>query len=133
MEPCRILLADVPRFLRQMLKQALEKDPRLQIVGEVAKPFDLPQAIQQTRPDWVIVSLPADGNLPPAIETFLSAHPAVRFLAVAIDGSHVKAKWVEPHETTLDGLSLDELRAVLHETHPGAVQLNLVRKSSARN
>jgi DNA-binding NarL/FixJ family response regulator len=115
MEPCRILLANVPRFLRQILKQSLEKDPGLEIVGEVLDSCDLPQAVEQTRAQWIIVPLSADGELAPPVEQLLTTHPTVRLLALTTDGSHIKAKWIEPREKTLDGLSLDELRAILHE------------------
>jgi hypothetical protein len=105
----------MPRFLRQMLRQSLEKDPGLEIVGEVLDPCDLSQAVEQTRAQWIIVPLSADGELVPPVENLLTTHTTVRLLAVTTDGSHVKAKWIEPRERSLDGLSLDELRAILRE------------------
>ncbi len=113
MEPCRILVSHVPRFWREILTHSLEKDPNLKIVGEVLEPCDLPQAIERTRAHWIIVPLFANGEWPPTVETLLTTYPTVCCLGLTADGRHVKAKWMESSEKTLDGLTLDELRAIL--------------------
>ena len=118
MEPSRILLSNMPRFWREILKLSLEKDPGLETVGEVLDPYDLPQAIEQTHAHWIIVPLSADGALPPTVETLLTTYPTIHCLAVTADGHHIKAKWLGSPEKTLDGLTLDELHAILRETWP---------------
>ena len=123
MEPSRILLAGLPRFLRETLRRTFDKDPKLRVVGEVNNLADLSAAIADTQARWVILLLLPEGTMPQLIELLLAEYPAVRFLAVANDGSHVKARWSEPHERTLDGLSLSELHAVLCEEHPETVRI----------
>ena len=133
MEPCRILVSEMPRFWRETLKQSLAKDPGLEIVGEVLDPHVLPQAVERTRAQWIIVPLSANGELPPAVETLLTTHPTLRCLAVTADGRHVKAKWAESHEKTLDGLSLDELRVMLREAQPDTPWPPLAPQTSVRD
>ncbi len=125
MEPRRIILADVPRFLREMLKRAFEQAPGLWVVGEVADLTRLSSAIERTGAQWVVVSLPPDGKMPAMVEPLLAAHSSVRVLGVANGGSQVKMHWVEPHEQTLDDLSLDELIAVLLADSPGQVKVRV--------
>lgn len=122
-EPRRIILADVPRFLREIFKRTFEQASGLWVVGEVADPSRLSSAIEQTGAQWVVVSLPPDGKMPAVVESLLAAYPSLRVLAVANDGSQIKMRWVEPHEQTLESLSLDELIAVLLADSPGRATL----------
>lgn len=118
MSPSRIILANGSRFLHEMLKRALEKTPDLQVVDEVTNLARLPSAISRTDAQWVIMSLPLDGEIPEVAKSLLIAHPSVRILAMATDGSQVRIKWLESHEEALDDLSLDELFAVLRTQSP---------------
>ena len=113
MEPQRILLANVPRFLDEMLKRALANVPGLQIVGEVADWATLPSAIKQTGAQWVIASLPSGHPMSQVANELLTAHPAIRLLNVATDGGPITMQWIEPHEQAIDEFSLNELTALL--------------------
>jgi DNA-binding NarL/FixJ family response regulator len=117
MQPCRIILANGSRFLQEMLKRVIEKTPDLQVVGEIAGLAQLSSTIAKTEAEWVIVSLLPDGKIPEMVESSLIAHPSVRVLALAADGSQVKMKWIEPREKILDDLSMDELIAILRKHH----------------
>jgi hypothetical protein len=118
MQPRRIIMVSGSRFLQEMLKRVIAKTPGLQLVDEITDLAMLSSAIERTDAQWVVVSYPPKGKLPEAVESALAAHPSVRVLAVAADGSHVKMKWVESREEILDDLSLDELIAVLCDRLP---------------
>jgi DNA-binding NarL/FixJ family response regulator len=140
MQPCKIIMVDGSRFLREMLKRVIAKTPGLQLVEEITDLANLSTAIEQTGAQWMVVSYPPDGKLPEAVESLLAAHPSIRVLALATDGSQAKMKWVEPRESAvavaadgsqvkmnwtesrekiLDDVSLNELIAILHEDGPG--------------
>jgi len=142
MQPHRIIMVNGSRFLREMLKRVIAKTPGLQLVDEITDLASLSSTIERTGAQWMVVSYPPNGKLPEAVESSLAAHPSVRVLALATDGSQVKMKWVEPRETAvavaadasqvkmnwvesrekiLDDLSLDELIAILREDGPGDV------------
>jgi hypothetical protein len=122
MDPQRIILANVPRFLDEMLKQALADVSGLQIVDEVVDWAMLPSAIQQTGAQWVIVSLPSDRETSQAVEGLLTAYPAIRVLNVATDGGHITLQWVEPRVQTIDDFSMRELVALLTSQSPIGMQ-----------
>jgi hypothetical protein len=113
MEPRRIILAHVPRFLREMLERAFLNDPSLRIVAEVAELSEVSEAITRTGAQWVIVSLPPEGQLSSAADLLLAAHPSIRLMNVATDGSHVTMQWVEPREQMLDEFSMTDLISLL--------------------
>jgi DNA-binding NarL/FixJ family response regulator len=116
-QPCRIILANKPRLLRGMLKRVLQKVPDFQVVGEVLDPARLSATIEKTEAQWVVLSLSPTGKMPAMAETLLAVHPTICILAVAMDGSRVKVKWVEPHEQDLNGLLLEELLAIMRSQH----------------
>jgi hypothetical protein len=118
MEPQRIILANVPRFLVETLQRALANVSGLQIVGQVADWAMLPAVIQQTGAQWVIASLPSGRETSQAVETLLTAYPAIRLLNVATDGGHITLQWVEPRAQTIDDFSMRELVALLTSQPP---------------
>ncbi len=122
MEPQRIILADVPRFLVETLQRALADVSGLQIVGEVADWAMLPSTIQRTGAQWVIVSLPSDRETSQAVEALLTACPGIRLLNVATDGGHITLQWVEPRVQTIDDFSMPELVALLTNPPPLGTQ-----------
>jgi len=109
----RIILANGSRLLREMLHRVLYKTDNLQVVLEVANYEDLPSAIEQFDPEWVIMSLPSDHVIPDWVDIYIANLPSVRFLAVSTDGSKIKMKWLEPHEEDLGDLSLKDLIHIL--------------------
>jgi hypothetical protein len=118
MQSHRIVLVKGARFLHEMLKRVIEKTPDLQVVDEVTDLTRLSPAVTHSEAQWVIVSLPLDGEIPDVVNSLLFKHPSVRILAMATDGSQVRMKWLESHEEALDDLSLDELFALLRGQHP---------------
>jgi hypothetical protein len=51
----RVLIADMPRMLREMVSAVVASDPRFKIVGTVERAQDLAAIIRRTRADVVIV------------------------------------------------------------------------------
>ena len=113
--PHRVILANKPRLLRGMLKHVLQKDPGLKVVGEVLDLEDLARTVEETGAEWVIVSLPPDGRIPERAEAVLASHPSINLLAVAMDGSQIKLKWIGPQEKDINCASLEDLMNVLHQ------------------
>ena len=118
MEPQRIILTQIPRFLKEMLERALTDIPGVSIVGEITDWARLPAAIKQTEAQWVIVSLPSGEPMPEAADALLARHPAIRMLNMATDGGHVTLKWLEPHEQSIDELSMEELITLFRSADP---------------
>lgn len=109
----RVVLANGSRLLRDMLKRILYKSDQLEVVQEVTDQRELASVIEHTQPEWVILTMSYDSSIPGWVDTFMTAHPAVRFLAMTSDGSRIKMKWLEVHEQELNGLSLNELLHIL--------------------
>lgn len=109
----RIVLANISRLLRDMLKRIIQKTHDLRLLGEITDHRELPAVIQNSGLEWVILSLPYNNELPQWVDDYLAQHPSVRFVAIASDGSKIKMKWLEIHEQELDGISLHDLLHIL--------------------
>jgi hypothetical protein len=137
MEPRRIILVNVPRFLREVLERAFAKVPGLRIVSEIDDLARLPAVIEQTGAQWVIVSLPPGSKMSNLANLLLETHPAVRLVNVVTDGSHVEMRWVELHEQMLDEFSMSDLIALLQSERQSESQIvakmDLTAERAARN
>jgi len=115
MKARRVILANESRLIREMLERVIKKVPDLEVVGHAADAVRLPSLLEETDAQWVIVSLLPDSKIPAVADSLLAEHSSLRVLAIAVDGSQVKAKWVEPHEKDLGDLSLEELIDILED------------------
>lgn len=113
MEIQSIILLDNSPLVRGMLKRVIDKAPGLKIVAEVDTFSEYPEVAQQTNADWTILLLDPDEVVPEIVERFVNNHASMRLLVMAVDGSQVRMRWVEPHEVSLDDKNLDDLLKIL--------------------
>ena len=118
MQESRVILANEPRLLRGMLRRAIARAPGLRVVGEAENLDELSALLPETGAEWAIVSLWPEGLAPRALQVLLLDQPALSILGMAADGSHAKIARLVTKEEARDGLSLDELLAILRRrTH----------------
>ncbi|HKJ39993.1 MAG TPA: hypothetical protein VJ972_14550, partial [Anaerolineales bacterium] len=115
----KIILANGSRLLREMLNRILLKIEHLKVVQEVTDHDKLPAVLEQQDADWVVMSLPADRQIPAWTDSFIKRHPLIKIIAFSSDGSWIKMKWLESHEEDISDLSLPELIHIL-ENNPGS-------------
>ena len=115
MESRRIILAIKPRLLRDMLRRALENAHGVRIVGEYTDRASLLAAVARSEAQWVIVSLSASGDMPAIADFVHTANPQLNILAVSLDGSRTRIRIQGEPDKNLDGMTFDELVAVLQK------------------
>lgn len=117
-EHIRIILANEPRLLREMLKRVFRKRFDLEVVAEVSNLSRLSEVIARTQPQWVVVTLLPNGALPGYAHGLSLLYPRLGIVAVAGDGSRVKVMSGDLFERDLDGISLNDLLAILASSLP---------------
>jgi chemotaxis response regulator CheB len=86
MEKIRVLLANSrPRIMREVVRQIIERQPDMEIVGEVLELSALAHIAQETQPNVIIVAL-EDFEALGAVRNLLAKIPAVTILALASKG-----------------------------------------------
>jgi chemotaxis response regulator CheB len=93
MKPIRVLVANQPRLIRELIVATISEQPDIEVVGEVDKDSELVSTVEKTRPDFLIVELEKFNRLPPACHSLLKAYPQMKVIAVSSDRNSSMFYW----------------------------------------
>ena len=93
MKPIRVLVANRPRLIRELMMATISDQPDIEIVGEIEQESEIEGAIEKTRPDFLIVALDKSNHLPAICEAVLQKHPQMRVIGIAPDRNNVMFYW----------------------------------------
>jgi DNA-binding NarL/FixJ family response regulator len=79
----RVLLANRPRLLRELVLSTLSEQTGISVVGEADDERDVPSLVEQTRPDFLLISMDESRRRPALCDALLRQFPALRIIAVA--------------------------------------------------
>ncbi|HEX3820513.1 MAG TPA: hypothetical protein VHW45_09280 [Candidatus Sulfotelmatobacter sp.] len=83
MKRVRVLVANRPRLMREMVLATLADQPDIEIIGEVTNDHDLNDIVEQTQPDVLIVTLSEPEKPLGQCGFLLGRYPRMRILALA--------------------------------------------------
>jgi DNA-binding NarL/FixJ family response regulator len=100
----RVLVANRPRLLRELVLSTLSEQQGISIVGEVENELDVPSLVAQTRPDFLLIALDESKRRPPLCDQLLKKFPELRIIAVAPNTNIGIFYWasMEIHSTTME-------------------------------
>jgi DNA-binding NarL/FixJ family response regulator len=93
MKPIRVLVANRPRLMRELVMATISDQPDIEIVGEVLEESEVGGAVDQTQPDFLIVALDRQDQLPDFCEVILQNHPHTKIIAIASDRNSTVFYW----------------------------------------
>jgi len=79
----RILVANRPKVMREVILAALAEQPGVEIVGEVTDEADILAGVQATTPDLLLIALDENEHRPAICDRVLREFPDLRIVAVA--------------------------------------------------
>jgi len=89
----RILVANKPKLMRELLLETLAEQPWIEIVGEVADEADIPDSVQRSSPDLLVVTAEEHGKRPNICDTLFRHFPKLRIVAVAPRENYTVCYW----------------------------------------
>jgi len=89
----RVLVANRPRLMRELLLATIGDQPDIEIVGEIEHETDIEKAVASTRPDFLIVALEKSNQLSVACDLVLQNHPQLKVIAIAPDRNSTMFYW----------------------------------------
>jgi DNA-binding NarL/FixJ family response regulator len=100
----RVLVANRPRLLRELLLSTLSEQEGISIVGEADNEKDVPSLVAETKPDFLQVALDESKRRPPLSDQLLRKFPRLRIIAVAPNMNIGIFYWASPeiHSTTME-------------------------------
>jgi chemotaxis response regulator CheB len=88
-----VLVANRPRLMRELMVATISEQPDIEIVGEVQDDAELAEAVEKTRPDFLIVALEKFNRLPQACHSILQNYPLMKVIAVSSDRNSSMFYW----------------------------------------
>jgi two-component system NarL family response regulator len=80
----RVLLADDHRLLRELLREQLQKEPDIEVVGEASSGRELMEQLAARSPDLVVLDIAMPGlNGIDAMAELAARHPAVKVICLS--------------------------------------------------
>ena len=100
----RVLVANRPRLLRQLVMSTLSEQAGISVVGETDDERDVPSMVAAMKPDFLLIALDEPQRRPPLCDLLLREFPTLRIIAVAPNtnvGMHYWASF-EIHSTMME-------------------------------
>ncbi len=79
----RILVANRPKLMRELILGTLADQPGIEIVGEVSDDSEILDHVHKTSPDVLVIATDEPGKGPLICDSLLQQHPELRIIAVA--------------------------------------------------
>jgi AmiR/NasT family two-component response regulator len=100
----RVLVANRPRLLREMVLSTLAEQAGISVVGEAENEQDVPSLVAETHPDFLLIGLDESRRRPALCDLLLNKFPSLRIIAVAPNTNIGVFYWAtcEIHSSTME-------------------------------
>jgi AmiR/NasT family two-component response regulator len=91
----RVLVANRPKLMRDLIVSIVAEQPDMELVGEVSEEeeVDIAERIRQTMPDLVVVALDDPKRRPELCDIVLSQYPGTSVIAVPPQANRCVCYW----------------------------------------
>lgn len=90
----RVLVANHPRLMRELMLATFADQPDIEIVGEVSEEADIPDSVDRKHPDFLVISQEDQGSRPAVCDVVLQRHPELKIIAVSPERNYSVHYWV---------------------------------------
>ena len=100
----KVLLANRPRLMRELLFATISDQPDIEIVGEIEQDADIEPFLDRAQPDFLVIAMTNSGERPSLCDHILERHPHVKILAIAPDSNISMFYWasLDIHSTSVE-------------------------------
>lgn len=93
MQKVRVLLANRPRLMQEIVLATLANQPDIEVVGETQKEEELTELVDSVRPDFVVVSVAEPESRPGICGFLLGRYPQMKVLAIMPEKNIAVCHW----------------------------------------
>lgn len=111
MKKIRVLLANRPRMMREVVRETIEHQEDMEVVGEVLDPLGLLMAVRETGADAVILALKGPEE-PGLCSHLLAEYPNLTIIGLAPDS---KTAFIRPRRQEIDDPSEAKILSALRQ------------------
>jgi DNA-binding NarL/FixJ family response regulator len=89
----RVVVANRPRLLRELVLTTISEQPDIEIVGVAKNEAEILEAVETLRPDFLIIALDDADQRPATCDIVLERHPQMKVVAIAPDRNTSMFYW----------------------------------------
>ncbi len=89
----RVLVANKPKLMRQVILATFADQPGIEVVGEVSDESEIFDQVRVTLPDLLVIALDEDEERPAICDRVLREFPGLRVIAVAARKDRTLCFW----------------------------------------
>ena len=93
MKRVRVLVANRPRLMRELVLATIAEQPDIEIVGEIGDEGDLAEVVEQVRPDVLVLAMEEPEKRPSQCGFLLGRYPDMRILSLAPEQNRALFYW----------------------------------------
>lgn len=122
MKPIRVLVANRPRLMRELVTATIADQPDIEVIAEIEDESGVENAVDQTQPDFLIVALDRHDRLPEFCQSILQKHPQIKLIAIAPNRNTTVFYWasLEVRSNQIEASEAGVLNALRGIRHPSA-------------
>ena len=92
-KPIRVLVAIRPRLIRELVLATIADQPDIEIVGEVQDDAEIPAAVENSHPTFLIMAMNWPEQRPSVCDALLRQYPEIKVLALAPEHNSTVFYW----------------------------------------
>ena len=121
MQKIRVLVANRPRLMRDLVLATIADQPDIEVVGEAEAESEVTELVERTRPDFLIISLEDQHNRPALCGFLLGRYPQMKVLAIAAERDSTVFYWafLDIRSKTVENSEQGILGALRHPLENG--------------
>ncbi len=93
MQRVRVLVANRPRLMKDLVLATIGDQPDIEIVGEADGDTEITELVERTRPDYLILALEEPESRPGLSGFLLGRYPNMKILALAAERNSGMFYW----------------------------------------
>lgn len=117
MPKIRVLVANRPRLMRDLILATIADQPDIEVLGELEDDSKIAQAVADLQPDIVIIALDRADERPAICDYLLIHYPRVKVLAVAPEDAQSVFFWSDIRSAAVES-SVEGILNVIRGTTP---------------
>jgi len=117
MTPINVMFSSRPKLLTEIIRNLIERQPDMKVVGEVVDPIELIFALRETQVDVVIITPLKTNGDPKICGQLLEEHPKLTILILTEESEAVYIFQSGLHRKRIERPSEQTLLDVIHESN----------------
>ena len=123
MPKIRVLVANRPRLMRDLVLATIADQPDIEVLGELEDDSKIAQAVAELQPDIVIIALDRSDERPAICDYLLIHYPRVKVLAVAPEDDSSVFFWSDIRSAAVESSVEGILNVIRGNTNPPVLRV----------